>query len=85
MKNKIYRITFKEESHFERFITYPYQFTSKNKKKRRVKVYLKDGNINQLLQDIDGMNIEEFQEIPFTLEDYFMQYYKGNRIFEEVR
>lgn len=85
INSKIYRITFTNENDFEKFITYPYQFTSKNEKKRRARVYLEDGNVNQLLQDIDGLDVEEFQEIPFTLEDYFMQYYKGNRVFEEVK
>lgn len=85
INSRIYRITFAKESDFERFITYPYQFTSQNKKKRRARVYLEDGNVNQLLWDINGLAVEEFQEIPFTLEDYFMQYYKGNRIFEEVK
>lgn len=85
IKSTIYRITFKTEKDYEKFVTYPYRFTSQNKKKRRARVFLEDRNINQLLQDIDGLSIEEFQEIPFTLEDYFMQYYKGNHVFEEVK
>lgn len=85
VKSRIYRVTFANERDYEKFVAFPYHFTSKNPQKRRARVYLEDGNVNQLLGDIDGMAIEEFQEIPFTLEDYFMQYYKGNRIFEEVR
>lgn len=84
-KSKIYRITFARESDYEKFIALPYTFTSQNMEKRRARVCLEDGDINRLLQDIDGLAVEEFQEIPFTLEDYFMQYYQGNRIFEEVR
>lgn len=85
VKSRIYRLTFANGSDYEKFVTYPYQFTSQNKEKKRARVYLEDGDVNQLLQDIDGLAIEEFQEIPFTLEDYFMQYYKGNRVFEEVK
>lgn len=85
LKSKIYRITFRTKSDYKKFVTYPYQFTSKNPKKQRARVYLEDGNVNPLLADLDGMEIEEFQEIPFTLEDYFMQYYKDNRVFQEVK
>lgn len=84
-KSKIYRITFAGTDDYERFLAYPYTFTSKNKAKRRARVYLENGDVNKLLGDLDGMEVLEFQEIPFTLEDYFMQYYKGNRVFEEVR
>lgn len=85
VKSRIYRITFKNLTDYEKFIRYPYQFTSKNREKLRARVYLENGDINQLLQDLEGLEIEEFQEIAFTLEDYFMQYYKGDRVFEEVR
>lgn len=84
VKSTIYRIAFKNMKDYEKFLDYPYKFTSKNKDKQRVRVYLEDGNVNQLLQDIADWEIEEFQEIPFTLEDYFMQYYKGNRVFKEI-
>lgn len=83
-KSRIYRITFGRIEDYEKFTRKPYAFTSKNLKKMRVRVYLEDGDVNPLLQDLDGLAIEEFQEIPFTLEDYFMQYYKGNRVFKEV-
>lgn len=85
IKSRIYRVTFADDEDFERFSSCPYQLVSQNRKKRRARVYLDDGNVNGLLQDLDGLRIEEFQEIPFTLEDYFMQYYKEDRVFEEVR
>lgn len=85
IKSRIYRVTFADDKDFEKFSSCPYQLVSQNRKKRRARVYLDDGNVNGLLQDLDGLRIEEFQEIPFTLEDYFMQYYKEDRVFEEVR
>lgn len=84
-KSRIYRITFHTDSDFDKFIGLPYQFTSQNREKKRARVYLEDGDVNKLLADIEGLCVLEFQEIPFTLEDYFMQYYKGNRVFQEVR
>lgn len=83
-KSKIYKVTFQNTEDYEQFVSFPYRFTSRNPEKRRARVYLEDGNVQQLLTDLDGLKIEGFQEIPFTLEDYFMQYYKGNRVFEEI-
>lgn len=84
IKSKIYRISFAKTQDYDKFVRLSYQFTSQNKEKNRVRVYLEDGNINKLLRDTDGLSIKEFQEIPFTLEDYFMQYYKQNQLFREV-
>ena len=41
--------------------------------------------INRLLTDITPLSVTEFQEIPFTLEDYFMEFYKNDRQFGEVQ
>ncbi len=41
--------------------------------------------INRLLLDISELNVMDFQEIVFTLEDYFMEFYKNDHVFEEVR
>lgn len=62
-----------------------YSFTSKNEDKNRARVYLEDGNVNKLLDDIADFGVVDFQQIPFTLEDFFMQFYQRDRIYEEVK
>ena len=35
--------------------------------------------------DLADADVADFEEIPFTLEDYFMQFYREDRQFGEVR
>ncbi len=82
---KIYRISFGDHDSYEAFVRKNYQFHSKNEKKLRARVMIDAVDINRLLTDITPLQVTEFQEIPFTLEDYFMEFYKNDRQFGEVR
>lgn len=84
-RNSIYRVTFKTKEAFEKFTALPYTFHSKNEKKLRARVMIETGEINRLLSDIADSDIADLQEIEFTLEDYFMSFYKNEHVFEEVR
>ena len=83
--NRIYRVTFADESSYQKFVSLPYQFASQNPKKKRARVHINDNEINQFISDISVLNVEDFHEFPFTLEDYFMQFYKEDRVFEGVK
>lgn len=82
---KTYRITFKDKESYRKFTALPYQFASQNEAKNRARVNVTDEQINQLVSDIAPLNVDDFHEIPFTLEDYFMKFYKDERVFEEVK
>lgn len=41
--------------------------------------------INRQLTNITQLSVTEFQEIAFTLEDYYMEFYKNDRQFGEVQ
>lgn len=83
--SKIYRVTFASKESFVRFTNLDYHFSSKNETKLRARVVIETDQINQLIADISGLDVVDFQEIDFTLEDYFMQFYKDDRMFQEVR
>lgn len=83
--SKIYRVTFGDKESFDRFTSLDYTFHSKNDKKLRARVVIPTEQINSLLLDISELNVMDFQEIVFTLEDYFMEFYKNDHVFEEVR
>lgn len=82
--SKIYRVTFGDYDSFARFTSLDYTFHSKNEKKLRARVMIPTGQINRLLTDIADLNVLDFQEIVFTLEDYFMGFYKNDHLYEEV-
>ena len=46
---------------------------------------MNDAQVNRLIADLADADVADFEEIPFTLEDYFMQFYREDRQFEEVR
>lgn len=82
--DKIYRITFSDMDSYNRFIRLPYEFPSKNPGKVRARVHVNDSQINQFIADLTGLNVADIHEIPFSLENYFMQFYKEDRVFKGV-
>lgn len=82
---KIYRISFSDKDSYNAFVCKEYLFHSRNEKKLRARVMIEAAQINRLLADITPLSVTEFQEIPFTLEDYFMEFYKNDRQFGEVQ
>lgn len=83
--SKTYRVTFQNRESYDRFTALPYKFTSKNAGKTRARVQIDTSEINHLISDIRTLDVEDFHEIPFTLEDYFMQFYKEDREFKGVQ
>ena len=82
---KIYRISFSDKDSYDAFVCKEYLFHSRNEKKLRARVMIEAAQINRLLTDITPLSVTEFQEIPFTLEDYFMGFYKNDHHFGEVQ
>ncbi len=84
-KEKIYRVTFRDLQSYEKFTSMPYNFTSKNRGKMRARVKLVSGEVNALVAVLSQLNVADFVEIPYTLEDYFMSFYEQDHHFAEVK
>lgn len=85
ISDKIYRVTFEDKASFDSFTSLDYTFHSKNENKLRARVVVKGDDIGRLLSDISRLAVTDLQEIPFTLEDYFMSFYKNDRRLPEVQ
>ncbi len=83
--DRIYRITCRDAVSFLKLTELPFAFSSVNSKKLRARVRIKANEINQLISMTADLNVEDFQEFPFTLEDYFMNFYKTDTVFEGVK
>lgn len=83
--DRIYRVTFGDEESYRKFLTLPYSFASKNPKKNRARVHVDDSEIGRFISDISTLNVADFHEFSFTLEDYFMQFYREDKVFEGVQ
>lgn len=81
----VYRIGFGSEAAYLDFAARDYHFTQRIPQAALVTVLINDRQINQLVMDLAASNITEFYEIPFTLEDYFMQFYKDEHDYQEIR
>lgn len=82
---KTYRVTFKDRASYDKFVSLPYTFTSKNPGKIRARVQIDVSQIDQLIHDIVSLKVEDFHEMPLTLENYFMKFYKEDKTFEGVQ
>ena len=83
--DRIYRITVQDRESFVKLTNLPYRFSSVNEKKLRARVRIKADEINRLISDVTELNVADFGEFPFTLEDYFMKFYKADRACEGVK
>jgi len=81
-ESKTYKIEFINAEEFEHFLRQPqaiaYQIASIKRHRRQVNIHVNDGNINEFIAAIANFNLKFFSEIPFTLEDYFMNFYDRN-------
>ena len=75
-KDKEFEIRFKDKKDAEAFAKLQYKFTEKNLDKNRVKVIVNDEKINEFLAAVNKSKVEYISEIKFTLEKYFMAFYR---------
>ena len=83
--DKIYRVSFIDKNQWQEFTSHAYHFTSVNEYKLRARIQLKKSEIPSFLADISHFHIKDFTEFPFSLEDYFMQFYHEDKKFEGVK
>ncbi|WP_242962534.1 hypothetical protein [Anaerocolumna jejuensis] len=67
------------------FTKLPYQFSSINEEKLRARVQIKNSEIQKFMTDLSYYHVADLTEFPFSLEDYFMQFYKEDKVFEGVK
>ena len=83
-KDKEFEIRFQSKADAETFAKQKFEFTEKNFAKCRVRVIVHDEQINEFLTAVNKYKLEYISEIKFTLEKYFMSYYKETPTKEEV-
>ena len=75
-KDKEFEVRFKQKVDAETFTKFGFEFTEINLEKNRVRIMIHDDQINEFLKVINNYKLEYISEIKFTLERYFMNYYK---------
>lgn len=82
-KDKEFEVRFKQKADAEAFAKLDFNFIEKNFAKNRVKVVVNDEKINEFLTAVNKYKLEYISEIKFTLERYFMNYYKDEQKEED--
>lgn len=94
-ENKRYKLIFDKKVDFDNFIkTFPIKLkddkskeikkiaiTSVDETKLTCVVAVNDKQINELIKAVNKFKIKDFFEIKYTLEDYFMHFYKEDKNF----
>jgi ABC-2 type transport system ATP-binding protein len=83
--NKTYQIEFSDSADYAVFASKGFETSFKDEAKRKVKVNVNDADINALVAVIGGLKVNYFKEIKFTLEDYFMSFYKASKEFGGIK
>ncbi len=84
-RDRIYQIVFKDKANMDKFRNKHYREALVNENQLLMEIYVNNQQINSLISDITQLEIVDFNEIPFSLEDYFMQFYENKNTFEEVQ
>ena len=96
-ENKSYEVFFEDKAEYDRFLkTLPkaklkmesiekYGVKNKDDEKLKVEIACRDESINKIVEILSDFKIKSFKEIKFTLEDYFMQFYREDKDFGGVK
>jgi len=88
-ESKTYKVEFSDSGEFERFQAQAedrdsYQIASVKVHRNQAHIHVNDKQINEFIAELSGYAMKFFTEIPFTLEDYFMNFYdRNNRLAAE--
>ena len=82
-QNRTFELEFIDKDNYHRFVDEKNKFTlvSSNETTLNCLVSFPHDKYNEFFATLDGIKVTKFQEKPFTLQDYFMSFYKEERDF----
>ena len=79
---KVYVLTFRDKENMDKYLEKcPFEIERKNEARLIVGVKFKSSQYKEFLDSVMGVKITTFAEKPFTLQDYFMSFYKEDKKF----
>ncbi len=81
---KTYRIVFANADAYQTFLAAGFNVIGKSESSLRVRVKVETAQVQTLVALLSTLDVADFTEIPFTLEDYFMGFYETDKDFAEV-
>ncbi len=75
----IYVIGFSDAESYNRFKCKDYVLTADSEERLKAKVRVSAGDMNGFINDVAQLQIRSFHQVKFSLEDYFMDFYREVR------
>lgn len=79
-QDAIYAIGFKNTESYQAFKEKHYILTSDSAERMKVKARIPSDSMNAFVADVASLQIASFHKVPFSLEDYFMDFYKSEEV-----
>lgn len=84
-KNKTYLLEFFTKEDYDKFLSMPFDIVLSDDEKLIVKISVNDEDINNLIKATSTMIMKNFSEVVFSLEDYFLKFYKESKDFGGIK
>ena len=82
ISTKVYVMRFKDKQNFEGYIAKcPFEIIAKNELRHTVTVKFDQKQYKKFIDSMLGFKLDTFLEKPYTLQDYFMSFYKEDKTF----
>jgi len=81
----MFSVQFENMDSYKKFMALNYTTSSESSQRMKVKISIDEDEMNGFIKDMTRLRVKSFHQVKFSLEDYFMDFYKDDRTFEEVK
>lgn len=79
---KVYILTFRNKEYMDEYLNKcPFEIIDQNEHRLTITVKFKQDKYKQFIDSLMGIKLSSFAEKPYTLQDYFMSFYKEEKVF----
>ena len=79
---KVYILTFRNKEYMDEYLAKcPFEIVDQNEHRLTITVKFKQDKYKQFIDSLMGIKLSSFAEKPYTLQDYFMSFYKEEKVF----
>ena len=79
-QDAVYTVRFGDAASYQTFKEKDYELTADSQERLKVKVRVPSAKINGFILELSSLQIDAFHKVPFSLEDYFMNFYKNEEV-----
>jgi len=81
-RDRVYVLHFKDEENMDKYLAVnKFKVEGENKVSKWVKIRFLKTQYKQFFDSLKGIKLTSFDEVPYTLEEYFMSFYKEEKEF----